>query len=90
MAAKNQVFENSRTHDALQWIESMRRANPQLSQADLERKCRREYPYGERKGWIYTAWRKAMHIEFAGVGRKKDDPPPRCEKTVDMFTTQGI
>jgi len=90
MAAKDQVFEHSRTHEALLWIAEMRARNPQLSPADLERKCRSEYPYGERKGWIYTAWRKAMRIEFSGVARKKDDPPPRCTQTVDMFSGQGL
>ena len=52
------------TDDAAAWIASQRKAHAELSNAELEKHCRKNYPYAMRKGWAYKAWLKAMTAYF--------------------------
>lgn len=52
------------TEDSAAWIAEQLKAHPELSKAELEKHCRKNYPYSERKGWAYKAWLKAMRAYF--------------------------
>jgi hypothetical protein len=80
------IKPDSWTARSLTWIANQRAAMPEATADELERHCRRHYPYTDRRGWAYKAWLKAMRIYFRGIPpqrpRAKDK---RCPETTDLF-----
>jgi hypothetical protein len=82
------VKDGSWTDHSLAWIASQRSARPADTLKELERHCRKNYPFSVRRGWAYKAWLKAMRMYFSAAAAS---PPTaaiaeRCPKTIDMFS----
>ncbi|WP_225783371.1 hypothetical protein [Xenophilus sp. Marseille-Q4582] len=65
------------TDDSAAWIAEQVKAHPDMSKAELEKHCRKNYPFCERRGWAYKAWLKAMRTYF----RPQSMRPVRAGKT---------
>lgn len=57
------VKTGSWTDHSLDWIDRQERET-RLHGKELEKHCRKNYPYARRQGWAYKAWLKAMRIRF--------------------------
>lgn len=79
------VRDGSWTDVSLDWIGRMRAQHSDLSAKELERLCRKSYPYEARRGWAYKAWLKAMRLSFRGGEITKNRAVARCKETIDMF-----
>jgi hypothetical protein len=79
------IEPGSWTDASITWIANQRAAHPEATAKELERICRKNYPYQQRKGWAYKAWLKAMRIYFRGVTAPDGRAAKRCSKTPDLF-----
>lgn len=79
------VIEGSWTDRSLDWISRMREQNKGLTTKEIERLCRKNYPYDQRKGWAYKAWLKAMRISSRGQAAGVKRIPVHCPNTPDLF-----
>lgn len=52
------------TEDSAAWIAVQAKAHPEMTKAELEKHCRKNYPWAHRAGWAYKAWLKAMRAYF--------------------------
>lgn len=52
------------TETSAAWIAEQAKQHPGMTKAELEKHCRKNYPFSQRMGWAYKAWLKAMRTYF--------------------------
>lgn len=52
------------TDDSAAWIAEQVKNHPEMDKTQLEKHCRKNYPWSMRQGWAYKAWLKAMRAYF--------------------------
>lgn len=61
----------------LEWIDTQKQNNPNMTREELRKHCSKNVPLYERKGWEYKAFLSAMHQKF---GRNMTN-----KKQINMF-----
>lgn len=68
---------------SMDFINCMSDENPNLSKDDLEKLCRKEYPFGARKYYPYKAFLKAVKDVFHPELKARKE---KCPNTLDIFS----
>lgn len=52
------------TDTSAAWLHEQIKAYPEMDKKQLRAWCSKNYPFGERYGWAYKAWLRAMRAYF--------------------------
>jgi hypothetical protein len=57
---------------SMSWILKQEQENPEMTRDELRKHCSKNYPFSERKGYAYKAFRSAMSDKFGKRQRKNN------------------